>query len=92
MIVSFGDKILQKFFEGERVARYQSRSQQITRRLTVLDSATTLRDLAAMKSNNLEALLGDRVGQHSIRINKQWRLCFRWTDEGPCDVEIVDYH
>lgn len=83
---------MQKFFEGERVARYQSRSQQITRRLTVLDSATTLRDLAAMKSNNLEALLGDRVGQHSIRINKQWRLCFRWTDEGPCDVEIVDYH
>lgn len=92
MIVSFKDKNLQKFFEGERVARYQSRSQQITRRLTVLDSATTLRDLAAMKSNNLEALLGDRVGQHSIRINKQWRLCFRWTDEGPCDVEIVDYH
>lgn len=83
---------MQKFFEGERVARYQSLSQQITRRLTVLDSATTLRDLTAMKSNNLEALLGDRVGQHSIRINKQWRLCFRWTDEGPCDVEIVDYH
>ena len=83
---------MQKFFEGERVARYQSLSQQITRRLTVLDSATTLRDLTAMKSNNLEALLGDRVGQHSIRIKKQWRLCFRWTDEGPCDVEIVDDH
>ena len=51
-----------------------------------------LGDLAALPSNRLEALRGDRAGQHSIRINTQWRICFRWTDDGPCDVEIVDYH
>ena len=52
----------------------------------------TLGDLAALLSNRLEALRGDRAGQHSVRINAQWRVCFRWTDDGPCDVEIVDYH
>ncbi|MDE2877069.1 MAG: type II toxin-antitoxin system RelE/ParE family toxin [Gemmatimonadota bacterium] len=62
------------------------------RRLALLDSAKTLADLAALPSNRLEALRGDRVGQYSIRINVQWRICFRWTDDGPCDVEIVDYH
>ena len=62
------------------------------RRLTLLDSAETLGDLAPLPSNWLEALRGDRAGQHSIRINAQWRICFRWTDEGPGDVEIVDYH
>lgn len=60
--------------------------------MTLLDSAETLRDLAALPSNRLEALRGNRAGQHGIRIDAQWRICFRWTDEGPCDVEIVDYH
>ena len=60
--------------------------------LVLLDSAETLGDLAALLSNRLEALRGDRAGQHSIRINAQWRVCFRWTDDGPHDVEIVDYH
>ena len=60
--------------------------------MTLLDSAETLRDLAALPSNRLEALRGNRAGQHGIRINAQWRICFRWTDEGPCHVEIVDYH
>ena len=58
----------------------------------MLDNAGTLGDLAGMPSNQLELLRGNRAGQHSIRINAQWRICFRWTDEGLCDVEIVDYH
>ena len=60
--------------------------------MVLLDSAETLSDLAALPSNRLEALRGDRAGQHSIRINAQWRVCFRWTEDGPRDVEIVDYH
>jgi proteic killer suppression protein len=60
--------------------------------LTVLNAAAELRDLRSPPGNRLEALVGDRAGQHSIRINGQWRLCFVWTDEGPVDVEIVDYH
>lgn len=62
------------------------------RRLTILDSAETLGDLAALPSNRLEALRGDRTGRYSIRINAQWRICFRWIDDGPYEVEIVDYH
>ncbi len=58
----------------------------------MLDSADALQDLAALPSNRLEALRVDRAGQHSIRINSQWRICFRWATDGPCDVEIVDYH
>lgn len=55
-------------------------------------SYKTLRDLGALASNRLELLRGDRAGRHSIRINSQWRICFRWSDEGRCEVEIVDYH
>ena len=80
------------FFEGRRVAALQGFANQAARRLVLLDSAETLGDLAALPSNRLEALRGDRAGQHSIRINAQWRICFHRTDEGPCDVEIVDYH
>jgi proteic killer suppression protein len=57
-----------------------------------LHRAVTLADLAAPPGNRLEALKGDRLGQYSIRINDQWRICFKWTDGGPADVEIVDYH
>ena len=92
MIRSFKDKETRRFFEGRRVAAFHSIAERATRRLTLLDSAETLRDLAALPGNRLETLRGDRSGQHSIRINRQWRICFRWTDEGPCDVEIVDYH
>ena len=56
------------------------------------DSAEALQDLAGLPSNRLEALRGNRTGQHSIRINQQWRICSRWEPDGPCDVEIVDYH
>ena len=92
MIRSFGDRETRRFFEGQRVAAFQNFARQVARRLVLLDSAETLGDLAALPSNRLEALRGDRAGQHSIRINAQWRICFRWTDDGPDDVEIVDYH
>jgi proteic killer suppression protein len=57
-----------------------------------LHRAVTLADLAVPRGNRLEALKGDRLGQYSIRVNDQWRICFKWTDGGPADVEIVDYH
>jgi toxin HigB-1 len=62
------------------------------RKLDMLDSATALQDLRSPPGNRLEALQGNRKGQHSIRINTQWRTCFRWTVDGPENVEIVDYH
>lgn len=62
------------------------------RKVAMLEAAHTLDDLRVPPANRLEALKGDRAGQHSIRINSQWRICFRWTDSGPEDVEIVDYH
>ena len=92
MVRSFRDRGTRRFFEGQRVAAFQSFARQAARRLVLLDSAETLGDLAALPSNRLEALRGNRAGQHSIRINAQWRICFRWTDDGPHDVEIVDYH
>lgn len=60
--------------------------------LSALDAAVVLEDLRFPPGNHLEELKGDRAGQHSIRINGQWRICFRWTEQGPADVEIVDYH
>ena len=92
MIRSFRGRSTQRFFEGHHVAAFQGFADQATRRLTLLDAAETLSDLAALPSNRLEALRGDRAGQHSIRINLQWRICFRWSVDGPFDVEIVDYH
>lgn len=62
------------------------------RKLVMLDAAEILEDLRVPPGNRLEALRGDRAGQHSIRINQQWRICFTWTDGGPAAVEIVDYH
>ena len=67
-------------------------ADQATRRLTVLDNAASLQDLAGLPSNRLEALSGARAGQYSIRINRQWRTCFHWEVDGPYDVEVVDYH
>ena len=92
MIRNFRGRDTQRFFEGHLVAAFQGFADQATRRLTLLDAAESLQDLAALRSNRLEMLLGDRADQHSIRINLQWRICFRWTDDGPVDVEIVDYH
>jgi proteic killer suppression protein len=74
------------------VARFANILAAAERKLTMLNAATELRDLRSPPGNRLEALTGDRAGQHSIRINGQWRVCFVWTDDGPTDVEIVDYH
>ncbi|MCY4560019.1 MAG: type II toxin-antitoxin system RelE/ParE family toxin [Chloroflexi bacterium] len=92
MIRSFGHRATRRFFEGDRVAAFQAFADQAARRLTLLDNAESLQDLAALPSNRLEALSGDRAGEFSIRINRQWRICFRWGDDGPYDVELVDYH
>ena len=92
MIRSFGDRNTERFFEGHRVSPFEGFADQATRRLTVLDSAESLQDLSGLPSNRLEMLTGDRAGQRSIRINRQWRICFRWEEDGPYDVQIVDYH
>ena len=92
MIQSFKDKDALAVFEGKAVRRFQGFERQMMRRLVVLDTARSITDLAALPSNRFEHLKGNRKGQCSIRINLQWRICFRWSDEGPEDVEIVDYH
>ena len=92
MIRSFKGRKTEQFFGGRHVRGFQGFADQATRRLTVLDNAESLQDLAGLPSNRLETLSGDRAGQYSIRINQQWRVCFRWEDDGPYDVEIVDYH
>jgi len=74
------------------VRRFVGIRAQAERRLQILDSATSLQDLGALRSNHLEALKGDRQGQYSIRVNDQWRICFEWRSDGPHRVEIVDYH
>ena len=89
---SFRDSRTQRFFEGWPVQAFGGFASQATRRLTVLDNAVSLLDLASLPSNRLESLSGNREGEYSIRINLQWRICFRWGEEGPYDVEVVDYH
>ena len=92
MIQGFKCKDTQKLYEGCRVRRFDGIRAQAERRLDRLDQATTLADMAGLPSNRLERLRGDRKGQHSIRINNQWRICFIWKDQEPYAVEIVDYH
>ncbi len=92
MIQSFKDRNTQRFFEGHRIAAFQGFAEQAMRRLASLNHAESLRDLAALSGNRLKTMGGRRRGQYSIRINSQWRICFRWGDKGPCEVEIVDYH
>ena len=92
MIRGFKDRKTRRLSAGHGVREFQGFSDQAVRRLTVLNSAETLQDLANLRSNRFEALSGDRKSQFSIRINRQWRICFRWKEDGPFDVEIVDYH
>lgn len=94
MILSYRDKRTARFANGELVREFSAFAGQAFKRLEILDAATSLDDLRALRSNRLETLRGDRVGQFSIRINAQWRICFRWQrgSQGPQDVEIVDYH
>jgi len=92
MIKDFADKNTQALFEGRSVPQYQAFRSQAERKLQLLDSAVTLDFLRSPPGNRLEALKGSREGQHSIRINSQWRLCFVWNDGDAHKVEIVDYH
>ena len=94
MILSYGDRRTKQFADGEFVRPFQGFARQAWKRLDILNAATSLNDLAALPSNRLEALRGDRAGQYSIRINQQWRICFEWPTNapGPSNVEIVDYH
>ncbi len=92
MIRSFACAETQRLHRRQRSRRFEAMEQIARRKLRQLDSATELRDLAAPPGNRLEALRGDRKGQHSIRINNQWRLCFVWRVGHADQVEIVDYH
>ena len=93
VIRSFGDAPTERLWARERTRRLDPRIERTAlRKLVMLDAAEVLDDLKVPPGNRLEALKGDRVGQHSIRINQQWRICFVWTPAGPDNVEIVDYH
>jgi proteic killer suppression protein len=97
MIVAFEDQGTEDVFNGLRskaaTKSCPDRLWNVARRkLDLLDSASTLNELRIPPGNRLEALVGDRKGQHSIRVNDQFRICFLWTDAGPDQVEIVDYH
>jgi proteic killer suppression protein len=92
MIKSFRDEETQRLFERLRVRRWNAIERVALRKLVQLDLAVRLDDLKAPPGNRLEALSGDRKGQWSIRVNDQYRICFRWSPEGPENVEIVDYH
>jgi proteic killer suppression protein len=92
MIVSFRDRDTEALARGIRVKRFVTFESIARRKLRQLEIAGRLDDLRIPPGNRLEALSGDRAGQMSIRINDQYRVCFVWTDAGPRDVEIVDYH
>ena len=92
MIQGFNDRDTERLFNDEDVRRFRAIERQARRKLLLLDTAVSLDDLRMPPGNRLEALSGSRQGQYSIRINNQWRVCFRWQAGGPYDVEIVDYH
>ena len=91
-IRNFACKDTQALFAGRRVRRWIAVERQSLRKLEQLDWSSVLEDLRIPPGNRLEALKGNRKGQHSIRINDQWRVCFVWTADGPAKVEVVDYH
>jgi len=91
-VQSFKCDDTESLFRLERVRRWVNIEVAALRKLRLLHAAHLLHDLRIPPGNRLETLRGDREGQHSIRINDQWRVCFVWTPEGPADVEIVDYH
>ena len=96
MIESFGDKATEDLYHGRRTKRATKFPADLVgaalRKLDMLNAAHVLEDLRVPPGNRLEALKGDRAGQHSIRVNDRWRICFRWRDGDAYDVEIVDYH
>jgi proteic killer suppression protein len=92
VIKSFKDRETAALFNGLRVRKFSSCAVQAEKRLEIPDAAISLRDLAGLPGNRLEALKGNRKGQYSIRINEQWRVCFEWRNGNALNVEIVDYH
>lgn len=92
MIQGFRDKATRLLFETGKSRRFAAIAVVATRKLQQLDTAYELRDLASPPGNRLEPLRGSRSGQYSVRLNEQFRICFRWTEQGPTDVEITDYH
>ena len=93
MIRSFANADTERVWRRQRVRRFGPDLQRMAnRKLLIIDAAETLNDLRVPPGNRLEQLRGDRAGQYSIRINDQWRFCFRWTAAGAADVEIIDYH
>ena len=93
MIRSFGNAATERLWSRRRSPKLDPHIERVAlRKLVMLDAAEVLDDLRVPPGNRLEQLRGGRVGQHSIRINQQWRVCFVWTDAGPENVEIVDYH
>ena len=94
MIVGYRDKRTRNFAAGKRVKAFSGIERSARLKLDRLEAAVALKDLAALPGNRFEALIGDRKGQYSIRINDQWRICFEWLEKypGPANVEIVDYH
>lgn len=91
-VVDFKCADTERLFTTGRTRRFAGIKAVAERKLAQLDAAASLESLRAPPGNRLEALQGDRAGQHSIRINDQWRLCFVWTSQGPGQIEIVDYH
>jgi len=92
VIRSFRSADTERLFRREFVRRFKAIERQVLRKLDMLDAAPDLRTLSTLPGNRLERLRGDRQGQHSIRINDQWRICFVWRDGHAYEVEIVDYH
>ena len=93
MIVSFADRNTERLFRRERAKKFSATiGRTALRKLLIMDAAESLDDLRVPPGNRLEKLRGDRAGQYSIRINDQWRICFRWDSGDALDVEIVDYH
>ena len=92
MIKTFRDKNAELLFNDQPVIRFKALEKILRRKLYYLHSAKVLQDLIVPPGNQLEGLSGNRKGQHSIRVNDQWRICFRWLDGNAYDVEIVDYH
>lgn len=93
MLQSFADRDTERVWSRELVRKFHPDVQRVAlRKLVILDAAESLADLRVPPGNRLEKLSGSRAGQHSIRVNDQWRVCFRWTKAGPEDVLITDYH
>ncbi len=92
MIISFKCRKTEKFYNDFFIKEFSSFEKEADEKLFILENAIDLKDLLSPPGNKLEALKGDRKGQYSIRINKKWRICFKWQNNHALDVEIVDYH